>query len=189
MKFEFWDRYLTFAFRFALCAFLLMWSAYLAVQAANGLPSDVTVGVQVWNYQRIYPLPDGLFQDVSSTQIASLKLDPNAANATQLDALLQVFQAQAQYGATFGVQNGLAEQQAAAGSASAMFQAQLINRQSQLIQSQILVQNQVGIAQSTVDSLSSDGARKTDVDGAKQQLQRAKDNLVSITAQISDIKN
>ena len=65
----------------------------------------------------------------------------------------------------------------------------LINRQSQLIQSQILVQNQVGIAQSTVDSLSSDGARKTDVDGAKQQLQRAKDNLVSITAQISDIKN
>ena len=139
----------------------------------NSLPPDVTVGVRVWPYSRIYPLLDGLFQDVAATQLKALSLDPNNPNGTNLDALQQVFQLQAQYSATAGIQNGLAAQQAATYSASALQQAQLVNRQSQLIQSQLITQSQVGIAQKTVDALSANGAKTSDVDTAKEQLQIA----------------
>lgn len=116
-------------------------------------------------------------------------LDPNAANATYLNALQQVFQLQAGYSATAGIQNGMAAQQATAASASALLQAQLIGRQSQLIQSQLLAQNQVGVAQSTVDALTANGAKASDINSAKLQLQLAQDNLNSITTQLMDVKN
>jgi hypothetical protein len=154
----------------------------------NKLPPDVTIGVNTWSYERIYPLLDGLFQDVSATQVKALSLDPNAANGTNLDALQQAFQLQAQYSVTAGIQNGVAAQQASASSASTLMQAQLIGRQSQLIQSQLIAQNQVGVAQKALDSLSTNGASQSDVNAAKQQLQLANDTLASVTAQLADIK-
>ena len=158
-------------------------------QGNRALPSDVTVSVRVWPYSRIYPLLDGLFQDVAATQIKSLSLDPNAANGTNLDALQQVLQVQAQFSATAGIQNSLAAQQASAASANALLQAQLINRQSQLIQSQLIAQNQVNVAQKAVDTLTSNGASASDLGAAKLQLQLATDNLNSITTQLSDVKS
>lgn len=125
------------------------------------VPCDVTVGVRVWDYSRIYPLLDGLFQDVAAIQVKQLQMDPSAANGTSLDPLQQVFRLQAGYSATLGIQNTLAAQQASAGSASAILQAQLIGRQSQLIQSQLLAQSQIGVAQSVVDELSSNGAKRS----------------------------
>jgi hypothetical protein len=153
------------------------------------LPQDVTVSVRVWPYRRIFPLLDGLFQDVAATQIKNLSLDPNGANGTNLDALQQAFQLQVQYSATAGIQNSVAAQQASAASATALMQTQLISRQSQLIQSQLIAQNQAGIAQKTVDTLSSNGASSSDLAAAKLQLQLATDNLNAVTAQLSDIKS
>jgi hypothetical protein len=166
-----------------------LWAACLSAKDTQAVPPDITIGVRVWEYNRIYPLLDGLFQDVANTQIKSLVLDPNAANATRLDALLQVLQVQAQSSATAGLQNGLAAQQTATSSALTLQQAQLIGRQTQLIQSQVLAQNQVGIAQSTVDLLTNHGATAKDVGAAKLQLQLAQDHLTSVTAELSDVKS
>ena len=71
--------------------------------------AEVEIGVpKILEYSRVYPLLDGLFQDVAATQPASLTLNPNAPNASALDALQQVFQLQLQYSATAGIQNNLA---------------------------------------------------------------------------------
>jgi hypothetical protein len=56
--------------------------------------NEVSVATQVWKYSRIYPLLDGLFQDVAATQVSALTLTPNASNGVSLDALQQSFQAQ-----------------------------------------------------------------------------------------------
>jgi hypothetical protein len=165
---------------------ILIAAAYAGAQTT--VPKDVTVSVTIWPYSRIYPLLDGLFQDVASTQVKSLLLDPNSANATNLDALQQAFQLQVQYSATAGVQNSLAAQQANSTSASTLLQAQLISKQSQLVQSQLLAQNQVGIAQKTVDTLVANGATQADISTAKLQLQLGTDNLNSVTSQLADVK-
>src|ERR1700739_846721 len=72
-------------------------------------PCDVTLGrPRVWGYERLYPLLDGLFQDVSATQLSQLTLNPNAANAASLDAVQSAFQAGVSFSQTTGANNALA---------------------------------------------------------------------------------
>jgi hypothetical protein len=72
---------------------------------------EVNVAAEVWGYDRIYPLLDELFQDVASTSVKSLTLDPNTSNSTRLDALTQSLQIQAGYNQLAGVQNSVAAAQ------------------------------------------------------------------------------
>src|SRR6202030_3118510 len=118
--------------------------------------AEVEIGVpKILEYSRVYPLLDGLFQDVAATQLASLTLNPNAPNASALDALQQVFQLQLQYSATAGIQNNLAAQQSATASTFASFQNALLQQQSQLVAAQFTAQQQVGAAQQAMGSLAS----------------------------------
>jgi hypothetical protein len=150
--------------------------------------AEVEIGApRILEYSRVYPLLDGLFQDVAATQLASLTLNPNAPNGSALDALQQVFQFQLQYSATAGIQNNLAAQQSATASTYASFQNALLQQQSQLVASQFTAQQQVGAAQQAMDSLTSPTADQTAA--AKQRLQLANDNLTSITAQLTGVQN
>ncbi|MGB3631203.1 MAG: hypothetical protein WBA18_16965, partial [Terracidiphilus sp.] len=79
-----------------------------------GQNQEVTIGAQLWKYDRVYPLLDGLFQDAASTQVQLLTLDPNKANSSQLDALIQSFQVQAGFNQLAGAQNAAAAQMAVA---------------------------------------------------------------------------
>jgi hypothetical protein len=150
--------------------------------------AEVEIGVpKILEYSRVYPLLDGLFQDVAATQLASLTLNPNSPNASALDALQQVFQLQLQYSATAGIQNNLAAQQSATASTFASFQNALLQQQSQLVAAQFTAQQQVGAAQQAMDSLANPTADQTAA--AKQRLQVATDNLNSITAQLTGVQN
>lgn len=150
--------------------------------------AEVEIGVpKILEYSRVYPLLDGLFQDVAATQLASLTLNPNAPNASALDALQQVFQLQLQYSATAGIQNNLAAQQSATASTFASFQNALLQQQSQLVAAQFTAQQQVGAAQQAMDSLTNPTTNQTAA--AKQRLQVATDNLNSITAQLTGVQN
>ncbi len=149
--------------------------------------AEVEIGVpKILEYSRVYPLLDGLFQDVAATQLASLTLNPNAPNASALDALQQVFQLQLQYSATAGIQNNLAAQQSANASTFASFQNALLQQQSQLVATQFTAQQQVGAAQQALDSLTNTTANQTAA--AQQRLQVATDNLNSITAQLTGVQ-
>src|SRR3974390_955205 len=120
--------------------------------AAQKYGAEVEIGSpKILEYSRVYPLLDGLFQDVAATQIASLTLNPNAPNASALDALQQVFQLQLQNSATAGIQNNLAAQQTANASTFASFQNALLQQQSQLVAAQFTAQQQVGAAQQALD--------------------------------------
>ena len=149
--------------------------------------AEVEVGVpRIYEYSRVYPLLDGLFQDTAATQIAALSLNPNAANASGLDAMQQVFQLQLQYSATAGIQNSLAAQQTANSTNFTSFQNSLLQQQSQLVAAQFTAQQQVGAAQMTLDSLNSPTSDQTAT--AKQRLQVATDNLNSISAQLTAVQ-
>ena len=163
-------------------------SPILVSAGAGKHGAEVEVRVpKVLEYSRVYPLLDGLFQDVAATQLASLTLNPNAPNASALDALQQVFQLQLQYSATAGIQNNLAAQQSATASTFASFQNALLQQQSQLVAAQFTAQQQVGAAQQAMDSLASPTSDQTAA--AKQRLQVATDNLNSITAQLNAVQN
>jgi hypothetical protein len=161
----------------------------LPISAGTGKHgAEVEIGIpKILEYSRVYPLLDGLFQDVAATQLASLTLNPNAPNASALDALQQVFQLQLQYSATAGIQNNLAAQQSATASTLASFQNALLQQQSQLVAAQFTTQQQVGAAQQALDSLANPTADQTAA--AKQRLQVATDNLNSITAQLTGVQN
>jgi hypothetical protein len=139
-------------------------------------------------YERAFPLLDGLFQDVSAIQLATLTVSPNNVNARNTKADIQQFQAALQYSQTLGLQNAAAAQQSAAYSAYGTLQTQLINQQAQLVTLQLNAQQQVTQAQTAVNTLPSDATadRKTE---AQQGLDSAKANLDLITAQLANVKS
>jgi hypothetical protein len=145
---------------------------------------EVILSGQAWRYSRVYPLLDGLFQDVASTQLKSLALDPNASNGTNLDALQQSMQFQLQYGQLAGIQNAAAAQTIATNTG---YQTQLVQQQSNLLQAQLLAQTQLGNAQSKYDSLPANADPNT-LASAKQAVTVAQDNLNTITAQMTLVK-
>jgi hypothetical protein len=155
----------------------------------GSLPDDVIIGKpQPIPYSRAFPLLDGLFQDVSAIQLSQLQLNANAANASNLDALIQQFQATVQYSQTMGLQNAAAAQQGAAYSANASLQTQLLNQASQLIGLQLNAQQQLGQAQAALTSLPAT-ATTEQTEAAQQAVKLANDNLNSIAAQIANVKN
>ncbi len=147
-------------------------------------PPEVILNGQAWQYSRVYPLLDGLFQDVASTQLKNLTLDPNASNGTSLDALQQSIQFQVQYGQLAGIQNAAAAQTMATNTG---YQTQLVQQQATLLQGQLLAQRQLGEAQTKADSLPANADSNT-VASAKQAATVAQDNLTSITAQMALVK-
>jgi hypothetical protein len=155
--------------------------------AAQKHGTEVEIGSpKILEYSRVFPLLDGLFQDVAATQVSALALSPNAPNAASLDALQQVFALQLQYSATAGVQNGLAAQQSSVASNYAVFQNLLLQQQSTLLAAQVNAQNQLGKAQLVLDSLvNPTDAEKTT---ATQQVTVAKDNLDSVTSQLGQVQ-
>ena len=165
----------------------VLWCALLC-PADQKHGAEVQIGLpKILDYSRVYPLLDGLFLDVAATQIASLTLNPNAPNASALDALQQVFQLQLQYSATAGIQNGVAANQSMVASNYAVFQNQLLQQQSQLLAAQVAAQKQVGEAQNALDSLAN--ATADQQAAAKRQLTVATDNLTSVSSQLTDVQS
>jgi len=95
---------------------------------------EVSIGVRAWKYDRVYPLLDGMFQDIASSQVPQLKLDSNAPNGANLDAVIQSMQIQAGFGQLAGIQNSVAAQMAL----SNLGNQSLIAQQSQNILQQSL---------------------------------------------------
>ncbi|MCP9495209.1 MAG: hypothetical protein MSG64_12255 [Pyrinomonadaceae bacterium MAG19_C2-C3] len=158
------------------------------VRTKGVIPNDVIIGVpEPIPYSRAFPLLDGLFQDVSAIQLSQLSLDANKANASNLDAITQQFQASFQYSQTLGLQNAAAAQQSAAYSASGALQTQLINHQTQLISLQLNAQQQVGQAQAALNALPTTATIDQRA-AAQQVLTLANDNLTAISAQSANVK-
>jgi hypothetical protein len=169
-----------------LLSLILGWAT---LSLGQNIPPGVTIGQpKIWDYSRVYPLMDGLFQDVSSIQVPALSINPNAVNASNLDALQQVFQFYVQYSQLNAIQNGAAASGFAANSAIAAFQNQLVARESQLLQMQLAAQQQVGSAQLAVDNLPNN-ALNDQKTAAQNSLKAAQDSLASTTQQLSDAKS
>jgi hypothetical protein len=130
---------------------------------------------------------DGIFQDVSAIQLSQLQITANQQNASNLDAVIQQFQANMQFNQIAGAQNAAAVQQNAAYSASAALQTQLFNQQSQLVNLQLVAQQQLVQAQAARDALP---ANATDAQkaAAAQAVTIATDNLTAITNQSAAVK-
>jgi len=178
--------------------FALVLVLFLVVQPAPAnvtpeeekVPQDIVLGhPRVWGYDRVYPLLDGLFQDVASTQLAQLTLNPNAPNGSALDAIQNAFQLAVSFSQTAGLQNNLAQQMNGTLGANAALQTQLLGIEGPLIQSAIAAQQQVASAQALVDQLSqSTAATAAQQSAAAQALKVATDNLNGLTNQLSTIK-
>jgi hypothetical protein len=149
--------------------------------------NEVSLGTQVWSYDRIYPLLDGLFQDVAATQLASLSLNPNASNGTNLDVLQQSFQLQVQANQLAGVQNAAAAQTV---QANARYQSLLVQQEGSLLQALVSAQSQQGQAQSAFDTISASTTATSDqVAAAKLALTTATNSATAISNQLGSIKN
>jgi hypothetical protein len=145
---------------------------------------EVIIGSEVWSYQRVFPLLDGLFQDVANTQVQSALLNPNSANGSQTDALQQAFQLQAGYSQLNGLTNSLYSQMA---SANSSFQSTLLQQQGSLLQQQISAQQQLGQAQDALTTAQANGDT-TAVQKQQQAVTIAQNNLASLTAQMAYVK-
>src|SRR5579864_7194380 len=96
-----------FRTRILAVAFVVLMAYQVSAQADPGtLPHDVIIGTpRPIPYSRAFPLLDGIFQDVAAIQLKPLQLDPNVANASNLNAVLQQLQLSVQYSQIAGIQN------------------------------------------------------------------------------------
>lgn len=162
----------------------------LATVKAPAQSLDYQLGQpRVWTYTRVYPFLDGIFQDVSSTQIAPLVLNPNAANASQLDALQTAFNFGLTYSATTQAQNALTQQTNAVTTANAQLQTELLAQQAQLVPKVLAATQVVGKDTASLDQLNAaTNPDSTQVTAAKTQLAADQDTLNSLQNQLSAIK-
>jgi hypothetical protein len=147
---------------------------------------EVVIGTQVWSYSRIYPLLDGLLQDVAATQVSSLTLNPNSSNGTNLDALQQAFQLQFQYSQMAGVQNAASAQVAGA---NANYQTQIAQQGAQLLQQFTQAMAVSTQAQSNLNALTAAGANQADISAAQQLLTNANAQVTSLGTMLGNLKN
>ncbi len=153
-------------------------------------PPDVTLGrPKVGGYDRIYPFLDGLFQDVATTKLNVLTLDPNGANASSLDAVLNSFQAGVSFSATAGAANAFSQQLNNAVASPFGAQSQLIGQQAQLIQASLGAQQQVTNANNLVQQLTASSPNSDQLAAAQQAATAAAANLAGINAQITNLSN
>ncbi len=136
---------------------------------AMGQASEVTIGAEVWNYNRVYPLLDGLFQDAASTQVQQLTLDPNKANGSQLDALIQSFQVQAGFSQLAGAQNAAAAQMSVA---NAQYQSALAQEQQSLMVQSVAAQQALTKASQDLNNATA-GGDPTQIATANLEVQNA----------------
>ena len=147
----------------------------------------MTFSAQVWGFSRIYPLLDGLLQDISATQVAPMALNPNSPNGTSVDAVQQSLQLQLQYSQMAGVQNASAAQ---AATASSTYQSNLAQQQTALLQQLVNAYSQVTAAQNNLNMLNASGtASASDTATATQALQGANANLTAAGNTITNFKN
>jgi hypothetical protein len=153
----------------------------------NTATPDVTVGQPVAiQYSQIYPLLDGLFQDVSGMQISQLTgLNPNGANASNLDAVLQQFQASLQYSQTLGIQNQTAAQQNATYSANLVGTSNLINQELALQNSYFTFQQQLIQAQNDIGNSAPDSP---ELRAAEQRFASVNSNLTLVNQQLTAVR-
>lgn len=135
----------------------------------RGQEREVTVGAQVWSYDRVYPLLDGLLQDAASTQLQQLVLDPNKANSTQLDALVQALQVQAGFNQMAGVQNSVAAQMA---QANVTYQSALTQQQQVILQQSIAAQQALTKANQDLAAATA-SQNQTQINAANLEVQNA----------------
>jgi hypothetical protein len=148
---------------------------------------EVTFSAEVWGYSRVFPLLDGLLQDISATQVAPVALNPNAPNGTSVDAIQQSLQLQLQYSQMAGVQNSAAAQ---AATASSNFQTNLAQQQTALMQQLSNAYAQVQTAQTNLNTLTASGtASATDITNATNALAGANANLTAVGTAITNFKN
>jgi len=148
---------------------------------------EVTFSAEVWGFARIYPLLDGLLQDISATQVATVALNPNAPNGTSVDAVQQSLQLQLQYSQMAGVQNSAAAQ---AATANSTYQTSLAQQETALMQQLSTAYSQVATAQANLNTLTASGtASATDIATATQALQSANANLTAVGTAITNFKN
>jgi hypothetical protein len=149
--------------------------------------NEVTLSSQVWGFSRIYPLLDGLLQDISATQVANMTLNPNSANGTSVDALQQSLQFQLQYSQLAGAQNAAAAQ---AANANSSYQTTLAQQETALMQQLSTAYGQVATAQNNLNSLNASGtASAADIATATQAVQGANANLTAVGNAITNFKN
>jgi hypothetical protein len=120
----------------------LVFTAVPAIALAQNGPVDYTIGQpRIWSYDRVYPLLDGIFQDVASTQVSQLTLSPNNANASSLNASMLGVTAGVAFSPVTAAQNQLMQQQNAVLSANLGLQSQLLAQEATVTQ-QVIADNQ-----------------------------------------------
>ncbi|MGB9228899.1 MAG: hypothetical protein WCC24_04110 [Terracidiphilus sp.] len=150
-----------------------------------GQNQEVTIGAQLWKYDRVYPLLDGLFQDAASTQVQLLTLDPNKANSSQLDALIQSFQVQAGFNQLAGAQNAAAAQMAVANTA---YQSALAGQQQSLMMQSIAAQQALTKATQDVTAANA-GTDQAQIAAANLEQQNAQALVTGLTAEQNFVKS
>jgi hypothetical protein len=143
----------------------------------------------MWSYQRVFPLLDGMFQDVVSTQLKALTLDPNAGNGNQVDAIVQNAQIQVGYSQLAQAQNQSSIQMLQSNVAA---QSSLLQQQSsitaQLVGAeQTLVQAQAAAGRDTLAQPNNKDLLAQDADAVTQAQTNVKalnDTLTQIGTQI-----
>jgi|GEM_PF-2064414 len=144
--------------------------------------SEVVIGLQVWSYKRVFPLLDGLFQDVASMQLKQLQLDPNQSNGSQVDALAQNFQMQVGYNQMLALQNQGASQMSLA---NTNLQSSLVQQQGAILQQQIDAQRQLDQATAAYNQLkSSNTTDQTSLSAAQQAMAAAQNTVTSLGTQM-----
>lgn len=138
---------------------------------------EVTIRVQMWNYQRIFPLLDGLFQDIDATQVNTLVLNPNTANGSQVDAVMQSVQAQIGFSKVAAAENQAAVQMMQANTAS---QSALLQNQTSLM-TNLVSQEQASAAAQAKQAQDSNTGAGQDVLNADAALVASTGAAVSAT--------
>ena len=145
---------------------------------------EVTIGAQVWDYDRVYPLLDGLFQDAASTQLQPLILDPNKANSSQLDALIQSFQVQAGFNQLSGVQNSVVAQMAVA---NLGYQSALAQQQQSILQQSITAQQALVKANQDL-AMATQSNNQPQINAANLEVQNAQALVNGLNAEAALVK-
>ncbi len=166
--------------RFVYVVFLFL----LPLRSAFAQSSEVTLGAQAWSFDRVYPLLDGLFQDAASTQVANLTLNPNLANGTQLDAVVQSFQVQAGYNQLSSMQNNVATQMAAA---NLGYQSVVAQQSQSILQQQLAAQQQLASAQQTYANAQQSG-NTAGATAASQQITAAQALITNLATEMTLVK-
>jgi hypothetical protein len=145
---------------------------------------EVTIGAQIWAYDRVYPLLDGLLQDAASTQLQQLILDPNKANGSQVDALIQSFQLQAGFSQLSGVQNAAAAKMDVA---NLGYQSALTQQQQSIMQQSIAAQQALTKANQDL-AAANQSQNQAQINAATLEVQNAQALVNGLTAEAAIVK-